>query len=332
MRGYSEYEKWLLSKYKGVTPKECIDLIVEKILSDTEQNEFPIDLSRIAKAIGIIPTPLYQNQEFEGSVVIKENKLRVALKSKNYQAPGINNKNLSRMRFTYAHELMHCVAFDTNSKIPKRIAPLPKGNEEEYSCNYGARKMLLPSKLLTNYFNNLKGTTAEKIYSIANIAKASIQAVVIQLFECNILPVKNNFIYILSAPSKGYRQRGEEKVRCIASVFFNNSGEKYDFLKTYQGINKYKSMDLEGDENWSLLKVHGSIKHNIELKEYRTNRECIKKIEDRSGKNLCISGTHTRINSTRYVWSELYYNMDNFSFINERLKELNNTHVFFNRT
>jgi len=279
-----------MNNFGGTTPKESITNKIDALLSETQNENFPIKLSSIAYKIGINPKPIYCNQTSEGSVVIFDNHLRISL---------ANAFRTARMRFVYAHELIHCLFFNLNAETPYRIAPEPKGLEEEHICNYGAKRLLISPHLLKRYFlHDVDRSQVMQIRFVASLAQVNIPLVVFQLFENNILPKESGKLYILSSSYEGYQNRNKKKPRCVAGIYYDKSGDKKMFLAPNQGLQHIVSKNSHGAK-WSLMNCY----------DMQTNPCVLIKDEiierDYDNHKFCTSGTHTKIPDTNFFWSEL---------------------------
>ncbi|MDB5008526.1 MAG: hypothetical protein JWP45_2919 [Mucilaginibacter sp.] len=300
MKNNTRYQQWINSQFKGNSVKDSINIIIENLLLQTNQHTLPIKISSIAKLIGIDPRPLYFNQSYDGGLININGKLRIALKLdfKN------DNRLMHRHRFTYAHELIHCLAYDFK-KVPNiRIAPKPQGLEEEYLCNYGAAKLILPTKILTEYLHE-KNKYSIDYYSniikeISQKANCGFQLVVLQLLESKLLERKNK-LYILSTISKGYRNEGKHKPRCVIDAYFDENEIMHKFLGPNKGL---EHIHFVADKliPWSLLEFH----ENYDKDYFEVENE--KLIRSIDGYSFSITGIHVRLNENNYVWSELSIN------------------------
>ena len=298
MKEVSAYQLWMMDKYQGSSPKEAIDHILNKLLTDTRQFSLPVKISVIAKKIGVNPKPLYINQPYDGSLIMHENAIRIAFKKR----PEGNYYDLSPgERFAYAHELIHCLAYDFNSVPNQRVAPLPKSLEEEHLCNYGAKRILLPPKIIQDYFEKGLRNNVSYIELIKEIATASgctIPMVAIEIFKENLIPAIPNSLFILSQNSSGYQKRNVIKPRCIVGAYFDATGKKFPFLSSQQGLQHIKSnQSING--KWSLLDFFDHPEHNRML----VTDEYIK--NDKTGKAMIISGSHNRLTEGSLIWSEM---------------------------
>ncbi len=302
MKKLTDYKKWLIDTFKGDTPLESIYNKVDSLLLETNANKFPINLTAIAKRIGINPTPLYRNQPFDGSLIIRDNEMRISLKRKSEKPPDVKSPDLPRMRFSYAHELIHCVAFDMSSSPPLRLSPEPSGEEEESICNAGASRLLLPPNLLLDRFIKESGNNADKIVKISSFALVSLHLVVLQLFKYDIIPMKPNSLYILSLNTKSQKNNSRSKPRCIAAVYKDENGKKYEYPPRYIGLECITLINKE-EKIWSLLSFHNNPKKYNSMK---VNKENLKlRLNKSDHKILCVSGTHKRLKRGSYIWSEL---------------------------
>jgi len=301
MKKDSDYQHWIKSKFGGASAKESIDLIVDSLLIEAKQYVLPIKLSSVAKIIGIDPKPLYFDQPYDGSLITTDDKIRIAL-SLNFRE---NNRYSQRLRFTYAHELIHCLAYDFSCLPNKRIAPLPDRQEEEHLCNYGAAKLMLPKRVLSGYFENGQNTLSdfsyiEKIKIISSEGDCSITTVVLELIASGLLKNKPNTLYILSLATSGYHNKGKLKPRCLVGVHFDKLGIKKNFLAPNKGLEHIESLE-SAVMPWSLLKFHNQLGSDY----LETQGEVlINKINDA---RFIINGIHVRLNDKGYIWSELSY-------------------------
>ena len=302
MKRVTNYKKWLIDTFGGDTPLESVYNKVDSLLLEAGANKFPVNLTAIAKLIGINPTPLYRNQPFDGSLIIQDNEMRISLKRKSEKPPDIKSPDLPRMRFSYAHELIHCLAFDMSTLPPIRRSPEPSGKEEESICNEGASRLLLPPDLLRQSFINESGNNADKIIKISSIALVSLHTLVLQLFKYNIIPMKPNSLLILSLNTKSQRSNSRSKPRCIAAVYNDENGEKHEYPSRYIGL-ECITLFREKEKKWSLLSFHNNSRKNNSI---IVNKEKLEfNLNKSDNKIICVSGIHKRLKMGNYIWSEL---------------------------
>jgi Zn-dependent peptidase ImmA (M78 family) len=294
----SKYENWLMETFKGSNPKESVLNKIYELLEKANQNSLPIRLSSVAIQIGIDPHPIFdENQKFDGCLVSYNNKLRISLKESD---PKLIN---SRNRFTYAHELIHCLGYHFDANVSERVAPSPKlYNElkiEEEICNYGAAQLLLPFHILQNEYKKLEinklNTTPDILNEISKLAKVNILVTIIQFFKLEQL-FKKDTLVIVSQNDRGTGNKGEIKPRGKFSKYINNEGVSSAFLKPNQGLQHIKNVNGESTL-WSLLNFYEYNSIYLEVKDEFIFNENTKR-------NYCISGFHKKMNSI-YVWSEL---------------------------
>ncbi|UZJ40619.1 hypothetical protein OO006_09665 [Prosthecochloris sp. SCSIO W1101] len=286
-------KEWLIDTYGGSTPKEAISIAANDLIRNTSQNELPVKLSEIASLIGINPSPIYRSQLSTGQLIEINNEFRISLKMKSGKPPSIYWYGYPRLRFSYAHELFHCIFYDFSFSPPKRIAPKSKGNEEEEYCNYGAALLLLPYKLTQKYISTLK--TNDIIIIATKLAKkshTSLHTSFLHLLNSDFLTCNKRKLYILSSRHSGYRNRGNIKPRCILSAQYLNNDKRKIFLPTYKGLETIAA-------SWSLLDHHNKIKS---IPEYIVKNEIIEYNKNK----YILNGLHKRINGSGYIWSDLY--------------------------
>lgn len=286
------YSKWLVEQFGGDSSKAAISNAIDDLLRNSSQDNLPIKLSEIARLIGINPYPIYRNQTPYGQIIKINNELRISLKMKSGKPPSVYWYGYPRLRFSYAHELIHCLNYDFSSRPPKRIAPKAKGNEEEILCNYGASLLVLPSKLVQDYVSSLE--SEDVIYVTTLLAKktqTSLHASLLHLMNNDFLVCNKSKLYILSLNSEGYRNRGERKPRCILSAQYLQGNTVNHFLPTYKGIEAISS-------SWSLLTYHNRLSST-------SNFVVTNEIIEYKKKKYLINGQHNRISGSGYVWSDL---------------------------
>ncbi|WDF77333.1 hypothetical protein PQ469_25955 [Mucilaginibacter sp. KACC 22773] len=291
-----------MNRFNNPEPKLALENHLNYLLNEVKQLNFPIKLSAVAKKIGINPNPIYINQPYDASLILHDDKVRIALKI------GVDNKRslTSWERFSYAHELIHCLSYDLSSIPNKRIAPLPNKLEEEHLCNYGAIKLLLPTKVLQRYFQNIVSTGTsymETIKEIASVSECSVPMVTMELFNVNLIKPTPNTIYILSQRGSGYQRKDIVKPRCLVSIYLDENGNKQPFLASQQGLQHVRLND--DDKKWSLLNFF----ERHELNQITIQNEII--YNDKTGMKATISGTHTKFTDNSLIWSEL--NVEKYS-------------------
>lgn len=294
MRKLYPFEKWLMKRYGGNSALESINTAVDSLLIKSNQSELPIKLSQIASLIGVNPSPIYKDQIFEGELIEINNELRICLKMKSERSPSNSWSGLPRMRFTYAHELIHCLSYDFSTSQPKRIAPLPENKEEEVLCNHGASRLLLPPKITMRFLKQCENKEFVSIAKqIALKAKVSLHLLFLQLFKINYFDTLNK-IFMLSSINKGLRGRNKEKPRCIISVINFQNGKNAQFLPGYMGIESIES-------DWSLVRLYSMLLENKRISELEVNNEII------TYKNLkyLINGKHKKIENSSYIWTDV---------------------------
>lgn len=291
MTKLTSFSKWVINSFGGNSPKEAILNITNKLLLEANQKELPIKLSSIARIIGLNPYPIYRNQSSWGELININNKFRISLKMKSGKPPSIYWYGYPRLRFSYAHELIHCLFYDLSSSPPKRIAPIANNNEEEELCNYGASLLLLPDYIVNKFINSLNSNDfIYEVQCLSKKAKISLHASFIHLINNNYIKQTKNKLYILSSTHKGYRERGINKPRCIISVIYDNYEVKKTFIPTYKGLEAI-------NDSWSLIKY---FYNDLNTPYLYVKNEVI----NYNFKKYLINGIHKKIRKN-YVWSDL---------------------------
>ena len=294
MRTVDYFDKWIISRYGGNSTKEAIRLAVDDLLAKANQKALPIRLAEVAKVIGINPSPIYKNQTPSAQIILVDNEFRIALKMKSERPPSKNWHGLNKLRFSYAHELMHCLYYDFSTSPPKRIAPHAHRNKEEIMCNYGASLLLLPKQIINEFLaNHSNNDIISTALSLADLSKSTLHTVFLRLLTDSYFPLKNR-LCILSAYSEGYRGRSIRKPRVILAIHCQSNENERNILPSYKGIEYF-------NKNWSLLSFHERLNHGEQILEMNSRNENLE-IENSS---YLVNGTHRKVDQTGYVWSEL---------------------------
>ncbi len=290
MNKKSSFNKWIIDNFGGVSSKEGIASVIDDLITKTKQDELPIKLSEIAKKIGINPYPIYRNQKSWGQIIEINNEFRISLRMKSGKPPSIYWYGYPKLRYSYAHELIHCLFYDFSSSPPKRIAPEANGNEEELLCNHGASLLLFPQRQVEKFIQNIQNSDIITIAKeLAAKSHTSFHASLIYLLKNEFLKEKKNKLYILSSINEGYRGRGLKKARCVISALYDNN-KRIEFLPVYKGLEVIS-------DSWSLINFHKNLYSTTEL---HVKNEII----ELDNKKYIINGKHSLI-SSNYVWSDL---------------------------
>lgn len=289
------FNEWLINRYGGNSTKESIAIAVNQLLINTNQKKLPIKLSEIAKYIGIEPEPLYKDQIPHGQLILINNEFRISLQKKNQKPPNLYWHGYAKLRFAYAHEIIHCLFYDISVKPPQRIAPNAQNNEEEVICNYGAGLLMLPNSIVNNVINSFENKNIVSIaVNLSKIAQTSLHAVFIYLFNNNFFYGSVNKVYVLSQKSRGYRERGLVKARCIISNIYLEDGTKRNFLPGYKGVDSIS-------QSWSLISFHQKLYGDNAIEYMKVQNELIQY----QGNKYLLNGEHFKIEGSSYVWSDL---------------------------
>lgn len=296
MMKQTDYLKWLIAKFGGNSPKEAISIAVDNLILQSNQKELPIKLSTVAKAIGINPIPIFKDQTPYGQLIMNEDGLfQIALRMKSQFFSYHDWYTNARLRFSYAHELVHCLHYDFSIIPPKRVAPITLLNEEEVICNFGASLILLPIRLVQIFIEELNSKDIVEVASnLSKKALVSLHTSYLYLLNNNFIIDIKNKLYILSLKCEGYRNRGENKPRFIIAIYYTNNSVKKEFMPPYKGIEAI-------DQDWSLERFHRNLNMKVILQQAVRNEIIMYK-----NKKYILNGNHFKI-SENYVWSDLSF-------------------------
>lgn len=292
----SAYEAWVLNTYGGRTPVEGLLTAATALRVKAGQDRFPIMLSPIAELLGLNPAPLYRPLPCEACLLVQGDQLRIALRQPSGRAPQHDSYKFGRFRFSYAHELVHSMAFDFSLRPPVRIAPMPKGNEEEVICNKVAGGLLLPVDLLHEEIHGRR-IDAVTLVSLAAKARVSIQGLVVQFCAHGRILARPGTLFLLSKACKGTFLRGAHKPRCVAGGLVTNRGTLQ--LPPMKGIESIFVRE-QSSRRWSLVNYHGDMALGSNVGPVSVRNEIVVFPD---GQPYVLNVTHERIHNSPYVWT-----------------------------
>src|ERR1051326_8929591 len=153
IRARTPLETWVLARFGGVDARQTLCDHAEKLVQATGTNLPPVNILMLAKAIGIVPWPIYESGT-EGAIKVIDSRARIVLRrlGKQHQTPFAIS---GRTRFTYAHELGHALFYDLQSRPPIRLAPEGFHRLEEQLCNKVASRFIVPEFLLQSELSSV---------------------------------------------------------------------------------------------------------------------------------------------------------------------------------
>ena len=208
--------------------------------------------------------------------------------------------DLGRYRFSYAHELIHSLAYDLRSLPCRRVAPLPKTKEEEVLCNYGARHLIMPPELLRKELESQSEIDARFLVALARKGRVSLQVLGLQLCGEKLLPPPPNTIYLLSKIGFGSDGEGIKKARCIACVYYDSQGHFRRFLGSNEGIDRIGSGRGRG-LRWTLIKAHDQVRSGTYAFSVKVKDE---EIVLANKARVLFTGTHEQLSMSGYIWTK----------------------------
>ena len=297
------FEKWITERFGGPNARSGLTRYTEALIESLGIVSPPVALTKIAENLGLDPRPKYRKMLNPGSLQLVNGKLKMFLEG---VAPKVGTPRHRRMRFTYAHELAHCLFFDLSSMPNRRLAPIGAEKTEETLCNIVASHMLLPNSLVKKYISESQEPSIALAKTLADAFHVSIMAtsIAFERFFCNT-PL--NKVYILSQFERGKNGFGIKKPRCVVCLVpqvLQNA--RIQFLRPFQSIDHINSRNrLTGKREvaWSL---HGL---------YQSNHFCGTPIELECEESLLLGpkcdiqaeahSRHVVLGKGRYIWSEI---------------------------
>lgn len=125
-------ENLLKGRFNTPSLSGAINIISEKLLNESKNNELPTSLNNLTKFLNI---KTVSNNSLENDALL-------FIKNGSYTIEFKKSKNWRRQRFTIAHEIFHVILFDLFSDtVDFNNVDLKK---VEYICNLGASEILVP--------------------------------------------------------------------------------------------------------------------------------------------------------------------------------------------
>jgi Zn-dependent peptidase ImmA (M78 family) len=161
----------------------------EKLLIDSNCYAVPVSIENCAKHLGIKIKPLELDEDVAGFLLLQDDKTIHI---------GYNKSNpKTRIRFTIAHEIGHCIMHakdsklfvDKTEKILYRDGNSSTGESiQEREANAFAAAILMPQKLIIQELEKHKNeTNINFISSLAKKFKVSDQAITIRLTNLGLI-------------------------------------------------------------------------------------------------------------------------------------------------
>ena len=172
--------------------RDEIRLIVNKIIVDTKSFAPPIDVTNIAKTLGVNIIFEELDDDVSGFLVIKDNSATIAVN---------NSHHSNRQRFTIAHELGHFSLHGSeddndvlfiDKKIYHRNQASGTGEfRREIEANQFAAEILMPKDMVVSAEKDsgdeIDLSDDENIYMLANKFQVSEQALTIRLADLGLI-------------------------------------------------------------------------------------------------------------------------------------------------
>ena len=192
-------EAQALARVAGVAdPQEAMRLLVDDLLGETEQRSAPVNLVLVASFRGIgaiIKMPMK-----EAAIITPTPQgLRVFINSSD--VPG-------RQNFSIAHEICHTLfpQFLARPTVKDtQTGTFPSKSEEEWLCDFGASRLLLPPPVLQERALRY-GPNIGAVLQLAEDFEASIEATAIAWAALDLWPAAVVFLEERIKPSQTWRQ------------------------------------------------------------------------------------------------------------------------------
>jgi hypothetical protein len=175
--------EWLYRQTRISKPKKAIEKLVDDKLayySMSRSIEFPIDLSLLGSYFKIMDVVKSDDIQFDALLKPVTNGFIIDLKK--------SSLSYGRLRFSWAHELIHSFFYDTNSTIPRR--GIHRTELEEDLCDWGASILLLPTNITYDEFNKKRkeiDSIGQLFIEMSRIAQVSIPCLARRLIELELL-------------------------------------------------------------------------------------------------------------------------------------------------
>jgi len=298
-RPQTPLEAWVLNQFGGVDAKQALCDHAEKLVQAAGITLPPVDMVKLAKAIGIDPWPIYEPGT-EGAIKVIDGRIRIVLRrtSQNRQAP---SAMVGRTRFTYAHELGHALFYDLQTRPPVRLAPEGFHRVEEQLCNKAASRFLIPEFLLGSELSGISELSPELLRDLAHKFQTSVQTIAYRVAEAFSSRLQSDRFYMLSANVTGIRGSGLEKPRCLICILPRQLlDQDVSFLQSYQGIDRVRRRVSQQSLAWSLEEY---FQRKLDRKSgARVESEEV--VESPLGSVLELKACHRTVERSGLVWTE----------------------------
>lgn len=159
----------------------------DSLLEKTEQDNPPISLLPIARLQHICEIQL-RPMLIDGGTQVIDDGFRVYLHNATVRSLTDDDvKGLdSRQRFSLAHEIVHTLFFDLSSGTPILKPGSPKGPKLEKLCNIGARRILVPERMLRKLLKGQEPISLKLLRQVCDNFKVSLHVVLRQIQEFSL--------------------------------------------------------------------------------------------------------------------------------------------------
>lgn len=226
LRHWRSPEARALAAAGGVTdPEMAVCALVDRLLVETEQTTAPVNLQLVASFRGIAGITRMRMSE-AANIAPTPNGLWVCVN---------DDDSSGRQNFSICHEICHTLfpRFRDNPTVKDaETGVFSNGTEEEWLCDIGASRLLLPPKLLTERASGY-GPSIESVIRLSEEFGASLEAtaiawiglglspVAVVFFEERLKPLEVRMQTQLALPTMEEEMRAEPKLRvnlaCIPS-------------------------------------------------------------------------------------------------------------------
>jgi Zn-dependent peptidase ImmA (M78 family) len=272
-------QNWVLEEFgshRVDSPSAAMGIHCNRLFEAHHPLSWPVRISRIAAALGLRPQPVYTTLLLgmaDGSLDIETG--RIVIRTRGGAAPATGSAEHRRIRFTYAHELVHALFYSISGGVLRRLAPPTRSDDErsheETLCNCGARVLLMPDCLM------------EQIVACRNIATPDLLYKVIQAFEVNLEPAayrmcewvspgpEDNAFWMISKKDHS----GGPPLCTVCALPTSLTSERMHLLAGRQPLNRIKSTTV--DEPWSLLRyiLLDPVRHGWDTLELEPNVDVV---------------------------------------------------------
>jgi hypothetical protein len=251
----SALQNWVIQEFGGNevdSASAAMGIRCNRLFEDHHPLSRPVRVSRVAKALGIRPQPIYTTLipgMADGSLDVSTG--RIVIRTRGGEAPETGSSEHRRVRFTYAHELVHALFYSISGSVLQRIAPPTRSDrersQEETLCNCGARVLLMPDRLM------------EQVVASREIAAPDLLYNVMQAFEVNLEPAAYRMCeWVSPGPEESAfwmiskKDHAGGPPRCtVCALTGGLTARRLHLLAGRQPLDRLEP--TSGDEPWSLL-------------------------------------------------------------------------------